>query len=84
MRSFSTFLLGSFGMLIGNVTYACPLCHTTTADEVRAGIQATIQDGTVVVALLGPFIALSIVLSFLNRCTPDRAPVNASQLDGGA
>lgn len=81
MGRFSTFLFGSTSMLVTSWAYACPLCHTTTADEVRAGIQATSQDGTVVVALLGPFIALSIVLSLLNRFTPDQAQHTDNQSD---
>lgn len=45
---------------------ACPLCHTTTAEEVRAGIFATASDATVVLALLVPFWAVGVILAVLN------------------
>jgi len=50
-----------------STAFGCPLCHTTTAEEVRAGILVTSQEGTVILAILGPFLALGIILSVLNR-----------------
>ena len=46
---------------------ACPLCHSTTAQDVRAGILATAQDSTVIAALLGPFLGLGLVLGIFHR-----------------
>jgi hypothetical protein len=53
--------------LLSSQAGACPLCHSNTAEEVRAGILATAQDGTVLAALLGPFVAMGILLIFFER-----------------
>ena len=70
---------GSIGLLLSKAAYACPFCHSSTADEVRAGIQATAQDGSVILALVGPFVALGIVLSLLNRFMPSERERNGAR-----
>lgn len=71
MKRFFPYFGGFIALTAANWAHACPLCHSNTADEVRAGISATAQDGSVFLALFGPFIALSVVLSLLNRFTPE-------------
>lgn len=74
-------LLGAFlSITLSSLAQACPLCHSSTADEVRAGIAATAQDGSVFFALFGPFIILSVVLGILNRLMPD--PYTAANEEG--
>jgi len=70
MRFFSL-ICGLSGVLVADWAYACPLCRSSVADEVRAGIVATAQDGSALLALLGPFVASILLLSLLNRLVPD-------------
>lgn len=46
---------------------ACPLCHTATAEQVRAGLAATASDPTVLAAATLPFLTIGIVIRLLNR-----------------
>jgi hypothetical protein len=62
-------ILGS-AIGLARLANACPLCHSNTAEEVRAGILTTAQNSTVVAALIGPFAALALVLALLNRFLP--------------
>jgi hypothetical protein len=48
------------------IASACPLCHSSTAEQVREGIQATAQNGTVLAAMFAPFLAVGIVSGFLH------------------
>ena len=41
---------------------ACPLCHTSTAHQVRAGLLATSLDGLTILALILPFAVLAFSL----------------------
>jgi hypothetical protein len=63
MRLFST----KFELFFADTAFACPLCHSNTADDVRAGIAATAQDAEVLLALLGPFAVLGLVLAVMNQ-----------------
>jgi hypothetical protein len=80
MQRAFTFALGLFGLLFTTAS-ACPLCHTTTADEVRAGIRTTAEDGTVVVAIFSPFLALGIIVGILNRFSAGGYSVNSAHID---
>lgn len=44
------------------LVFACPLCDSDTAEEVRASLITTSIDGTTLPALMLPFVALAIVL----------------------
>lgn len=54
-------------MLMPGAAHACPLCHSDTAEEVRAGIWASFLDGEVVIAILGPFLVLGAAVRILHR-----------------
>lgn len=41
---------------------ACPLCHSSTADEVRAGLVSTSLDGITMAALILPFTLLAVAV----------------------
>ena len=45
---------------------ACPLCHTSTADEVREGLRTTVQDKAIWMAVLLPFITIGGVIRIMN------------------
>jgi hypothetical protein len=46
---------------------ACPLCHTSTAQQVRAGLVATTQDSSVIMAVTLPFLAIGVVVGVMNH-----------------
>lgn len=41
---------------------ACPLCHSSTADEVRAGLLSTSLDGITIAALILPFALIAVTV----------------------
>lgn len=41
---------------------ACPLCHSSTAEEVRAGLIATSLDGITIPALILPLASVALVV----------------------
>ena len=54
-------------LTMSSAAFACPLCHTTTAEEVRASLAATMTHKSVLMAMTLPFIAIGIVVSILNH-----------------
>lgn len=46
-----------------NLLLACPLCHSDTAAEVKAGILQTSLDGLTIPALVLPFVVLAMIVS---------------------
>lgn len=60
------FKIGSFMFLIFHLfplqLLSCPLCHSSTAEEVRAGLITTSLDGITIPALILPFVVLGAVL----------------------
>lgn len=54
-------------LFFADPAFACPLCHTDTASEVRAGIAASARDAEVLLAMIGPFAVLGLVLAVLNQ-----------------
>jgi len=66
-RQYLFICMGLFKLLFTSTAYACPLCHTVIAEEVREGIRATAQDGTVILGILSPFLTLAVVMGVLRR-----------------
>jgi len=64
-RQFFGLWAAALGALYSFPALACPLCHSSRADEVRAGILATFSEGGVVLGVLLPFLLLSLTLPFL-------------------
>jgi len=46
--------------------FACPLCHTATAEEVRLKLESTASDPQVLMALILPFVILAVVIVAIN------------------
>jgi hypothetical protein len=47
--------------------FACPLCHTSTADLVRQGLQVTLQNESIWLAMISPFVVIGVIIGILNR-----------------
>lgn len=55
-----------FIALLPNTLLACPLCHTTTAEQVRTNLVKTALDGVTVPALVLPFAILLMTIWLLH------------------
>lgn len=53
-------------LMIPTFSFACPLCHTSTADQVRAGIVSTSLDGSTIIGLISPFVIVGIIIMFMH------------------
>ena len=51
-----------FVQLLSVASIACPLCHSSTAEEVRAGLVSTSLDGITVPALLLPLVLVALAV----------------------
>jgi hypothetical protein len=59
LLSISFILVGFF---VPQKLYACPMCHTTTAEQVRANLFITVSDGLTIPAIVLPFVILGLIL----------------------
>jgi hypothetical protein len=51
---------------------ACPLCHSDTAEVLRAGLAATSTDISVLAALVLPFLGVGLAVRLGNRLFSDK------------
>ena len=50
-------------LLVSLNAFACPLCRTTTAEQVRAGLLTTSLDGLTIPGLILPFLVLAVIIT---------------------
>lgn len=65
--SLSFVWIAGLALLAAGSAEACPLCHSSRAEEVRAGIRATAQSAALWLGLLVPFTAAGIALTGASR-----------------
>lgn len=65
LRIHWSLLFISVAQLISVPAFACPLCHSSTAKQVRTGIISTSLDGITIPALILPFAVLTLVICLM-------------------
>lgn len=80
LLTYYRFLL-ALALLLSSASWACPLCHTSTAAEVRQGLKATLQDKSIWAATVLPFFAIGGVIKVMNSNCLNRESHDKEEAD---